>query len=183
MRTPARHTRFRAARRVLLSIPLLAALWAASVSAALAQSQNERPPANKGPSAWHPEALEAIDRLKSPYCPGFMLEVCPSPQAAALRDTIETMAESGVRADSIVEWMLATHGEEWQALPPKSGRSLIAWIVPPVALLLGVGAVVVVLRQRRRPQDGPQAEEVSAEESARLDAAIRELETEEEPLF
>ena len=168
----------------LSRVSLLAALWAMSATAALAQSQNERPPANKGPSVWHPEALEAIDRLKSPYCPGFMLEVCPSAQAAALRDTIETMAEAGLRADSIVEWMLATHGEEWRALPPARGRSLIAWIVPPAAVVLGIALVVVVLRRVRRPrEEGPLRDEVSAEESARLDAAIRELETEEEPLF
>jgi cytochrome c-type biogenesis protein CcmH len=168
----------------LSRVSLLAVLWATVATAALAQSQNERPPANKGPSVWHPEALEAIDRLKSPYCPGFMLEVCPSPQAAALRDTIETMAEAGLRADSIVEWMLATHGEEWRALPPARGRSLIAWIVPPAAVVLGIALVVVVLRRVRRPrEEGPLRDEVSAEESARLDAAIRELETEEEPLF
>jgi cytochrome c-type biogenesis protein CcmH/NrfF len=168
----------------LSRVSLLAALWAISATAALAQSQNERPPANKGPSVWHPEALEAIDRLKSPYCPGFMLEVCPSPQAAALRDTIEMLAEDGLKADSIVEWMLATHGEEWRALPPARGRSLIAWLVPPVAVVLGIGLVVIVLRRVRRPRaEGPLPDEVSAEENARLDAAIRELETEEEPLF
>jgi cytochrome c-type biogenesis protein CcmH len=168
----------------LFRVSLLAALWACSATAALAQSQNERPPANKGPSVWHPEALEAIDRLKSPYCPGFMLEVCPSPQAAALRDSIETMAESGMPADSIVEWMLATHGEQWRALPPARGRSLIAWIVPPAAVVLGIALVVVVLRRVRRPrEEGPPPDEVSPEESARLEAAIRELETEEEPLF
>jgi cytochrome c-type biogenesis protein CcmH/NrfF len=161
----------------------LGCLYLGTAAPAAAQSQNERPPANKGPSVWHPEALEAIDRLKSPYCPGFMLEVCPSPQAAALRDTIETMAEGGIRADSIVEWMLATHGEEWRALPPTSGRSLIAWIVPPVAVVLGILAVVVVLRRVRKPHEAPPRDEVSPEESARLDAAIRELETEEEPLF
>jgi cytochrome c-type biogenesis protein CcmH len=168
----------------LFRIPLLALLCAVCASAAAAQSQNERPPADKGPAVWHPEALEAIDRLKSPYCPGFMLEVCPSPQAAALRDTIAMLAEDGLEADSIVEWMLATHGEEWRALPPARGRTLIAWIVPPAAVVLGIALVVVVLRRLRRPRaEGPLPDEVSAEESARLDAAIRELETEEEPLF
>jgi cytochrome c-type biogenesis protein CcmH len=179
----ARHARLRSARRALLPFAILAAVWAACASPALAQSQNERPPANKGPSAWHPEALEAIDRLKSPYCPGFMLEVCPSPQAAALRDTIAMLAEGGMKADSIVEWMLAGHGEEWLALPPARGRSLIAWIVPPAAVLLGIGAVVVVLRRLRRPGQDPLPDDVSPEESARLEAAIRELETEEEPLI
>ena len=167
-----------------LRLPILLLAWTLAASSASAQSQNERPPANKGPSVWHPEALEAIDRLKSPFCPGFMLEVCPSPNAAALRDSIEMLAEQGVKADSIVEWMLARHGEQWRALPPARGRSLFAWLVPPAAVLLGIATVVVVLRRLRKPPDGPPPSgDVSDEESARLDAAIRELETEEEPLF
>lgn len=150
---------------------------------AAGQAQSEAPPQGKGPSTWHPEALEAIDQLKSPFCPGFMLEVCPSPYAAALRDSINGLAEGGMPADSIVEWMLSRHGEQWRALPPARGRSLIAWIVPPIAVLGGIGAVVLVLRRLRKPKGAPPSEDVSEEERVRLDAAIRELETEEEPLF
>jgi cytochrome c-type biogenesis protein CcmH/NrfF len=169
--------------RRLLAPGFALALWVCAATSVLAQSQTERPPANKGPAVWHPEALEAIDRLKSPFCPGFMLEVCPSPQAAALRDSMETLARSGMPADSIVEWMLARHGEQYRALPPAHGRSLIAWIVPPLAVVLGIAAVVIVLRRLRRPKEGPPSEDVSEEESARLEQALRELETEEEPLF
>jgi len=182
---PARLAPRRTAPGISLRLPVLLLLtWILSATGAAAQSQNERPPANKGPSVWHPEALEAIDRLKSPFCPGFMLEVCPSPDAAALRDSIEMLAEGGMRADSIVEWMLARHGQQWRALPPARGRSLVAWIVPPAVLLLGIAVVVIVLRRMRRaPEGGAPTDEVSPEEDARLDAAIRELETEEEPLF
>ena len=165
-------------------LALLLALLAASAPAgATAQAQNERPPANKGPSVWHPEALKAIDLLKSPYCPGFMLEVCPSPNAAALRDSIGMLAEGGMSADSIVVWMLGRHGEEWRALPQTTGTSLIAWIVPPLAAILGIATVVLVLHRLRGPSDGPLADEVSDAERARLDAALHELEAEEETSF
>ncbi|MSR35496.1 MAG: hypothetical protein EXR95_02465 [Gemmatimonadetes bacterium] len=167
---------------LLLGVTLGSLALGASGAPLSAQAQAEAPPKGKGPSAWHPEALKAIDRLKSPFCPGFMLEVCPSPQAAALRDSLEMLAEDGVKADSIVEWMLARHGEEWRALPPARGRSLIAWLVPPIAAVAGVALVIVVLRRLRRPSEPP-SDEISADGSARLDAALRELETEEEPLF
>ena len=62
------------------------------------------------------------------------------------------------------------------------GRSFCDWA--RAAVVLGVALVVVVLRRVRRPrEEGALPDEVTAEESARLDAAIRELETEEEPLF
>jgi len=127
----------------------------------------------------HPEAVEAIGRLKSPFCPGLMLEVCPSPQAAELRDTIENLARSGVASDSIVEWTLATYGEEWRAVPKTEGTGLYAWIIPPLALVLGVGAVVVALRHLRGEDDGrgPEEEaELSDEEERRLARAMEELE-------
>ena len=163
---------------------LLALVGAAGAPApTAAQAQNERPPATKGPLEWHPEALKAIDELKSPYCPGFMLEVCPSPAAASLRDTIQTMAEEGLTSDSIVEQLIARYGEEWRALPKTRGEALLAWVVPPLALTLGVMGVVVVLKGMRRPRAGPAPAEVSEEERSRLDAALRDLEAEEETLF
>jgi cytochrome c-type biogenesis protein CcmH len=165
-----------------LALPLLCALLVAP-AAATAQAQHERPPVNDGPHTPHPEAREAIDRIKSPFCPGFMLEVCPSPYAAALRDTLDTMAREGIESDSLVEWALARYGDTLSALPPARGRSLIAWIVPPAAVLLGIGAVVVALRRLRRPHEGPPPEQVSEEERRRLDAALRELEAEEETQF
>lgn len=169
--------------RVLRSVLVLAALTAAVPSFADAQAQNERPPATPGPHEWNPQALEAIDKLKSPYCPGFMLEVCPSTGGAALRDTIEMMAESGMPADTIVERVLAKYGEEWRALPKATGEALLAWVMPPLALLVGIAVVVIVLRRIRRPTEGLLPAAVTEAEQARLAAALRELEQEEETQF
>jgi cytochrome c-type biogenesis protein CcmH len=170
--------------RSLAGSLLIGALLAGALAPALsAQSQLEQPPAEDGPHQPHPEALEAIDRVKSPFCPGFMLEVCPSPYAAALRDTLDMMARQGVDSDSLVEWTLARYGDTLRALPEKRGRSLVAWIVPPLAVVLGIATVVVVLRRIRRPREGPPPEDVSPEERERLDEALRELEAEEETAF
>ena len=173
--------------RTLPTRPIFALLLALAVvcapARALAQSQNEGPPATAGAHERHPEATKAIDLLKSPYCPALMLEVCPSPGGAALRDTIEMMAAEGESADSIVEQIIARYGEEWRALPSTRGEALLAWVIPPLALILGVALVVFVLRRIRKPRGAPSASEVSDEERARLDAALRELEAEEETKF
>ncbi len=57
----------------------------------------QEPPRLDEPVQAHPEGDAAIDRLRSPFCPGLMLEVCPSPQAKLLRDTLQVMAQSGIR--------------------------------------------------------------------------------------
>ena len=65
----------------------------------------------------------------------------------------------------------------------RRGGGSAGLVVPPLGLILGVMGVVVVLKKMRRPRGGPAPAEVSDEERARLDAALRELEAEEETLF
>ena len=95
------------------------------------------------------EAEAAIDQLRSPYCPGLMLETCPSPQAGALRDSIYDLAAQGADSEEIVEWMLGNHGEEWRGVPRMSGAGLLAWVIPPLAILLGLGLLIGWLRSNR----------------------------------
>ncbi len=161
----------------------LACGWAATAVPAAAQASNEAPPPGKGPHEWHPEALKAIDDLRSPHCPALMLEVCPSAGGVALRDTLEMLAEGGIKSDSLISWVLARYGDEWLVMPPVSGRGVFAWIVPPLALVLGVVGVVVVVLRARKPRPDELPAEVSVAENARLDAALREIETEEETIF
>ncbi len=136
----------------------------------------------------HPEGQAAIDRLLSPYCPGFMLEVCPSPQAKLLRDTLLLMAHEGASADSLVNWMLSSFGEEYRAVPQARGSGLWAWIMPPFALLGGLLLVVFVLRHFRSGAQAeagaqPGGEPLSKEDAAALEAALEELKESEEVPF
>lgn len=131
--------------------------------------------------ALHPEASEAISLLRSPFCPGFMLEVCTSGDAEVLRDSLQAGALAGLGADSLVEWMVALYGEEYRALPETSGSGLLAWVVPPMALLLGLGLVVVALRRLKGPVPAVAGKDaITADERDRLDEALAELEELEE---
>jgi len=110
-----------------------------------------------------------------------MLEVCPSREAEALRDSIQTLAEEGVGADSLVEWMIASHGEEYRAFPKRTGTGLLAWVAPPVALLVGLGLVLVALRRLKGPGSAVGAAAgLTDEERDRLDTALAQLEETEE---
>lgn len=179
-------TRNRIGRLSRLVAPLaLAALTAGSLSA---QSQTELPTEGGELEVRHPEAEEAIGKLWSPYCPGFMLEVCSSRQGAALRDSIQDLAASGWTSEEIVEWMLENHGEEYLAMPQGSGAGLLAWLAPPVAGFLGAVVVFLVLRRliaaRRETIPAEGFAELSDEEEARLREAMRQADVEEDaPIF
>ncbi len=153
--------RFRRLPALLLALFLCA-------GTATAQGVAERPNSD--------EARRAIGQLRSPYCPGFMLETCTSSQAAALRDSIYDLAAAGRPADDIVEWMIGRHGEEWRALPRRSGAGVWAWIIPPVALLAGLGIALGWLRSNRREdaEVSVPTGSVNDEEREKLAAALRE---------
>lgn len=143
----------------------------------------------------HPEAEEAISRLYSPFCPGFMLGVCTSREAAVLRDSMQTLAYQGWTADELVEWMVSQYGERYRAVPEASGWGIWAWILPPAALLIGATMVLVALRRfdpsrtaaraSESPESVPARAErtISREEEVRLRSAIREIELSEDPSF
>jgi cytochrome c-type biogenesis protein CcmH len=141
-------------------------------------------PVREEPVQPHPEGEEAIGRLKSPYCPGLMLEVCPSPQAKVLRDSLQAMAHQGASSDSIVEWMLTSYGEEYRAVPGTRGSGLLAWLAPPLALMAGLILVVLALRHFRGNQDVEGSrEELSPEEEKVLEEALEDLKSAEEVPF
>ena len=140
----------------------------------------------------HPEGQEAISRLYSPFCPGFMLKVCTAQQSAVLRDSIHAFAYQGWTADELVEWMISNYGEEYRAIPETSGWGIFAWLLPPMGLLLGVAMVVVALLRFGPARESGDAvagdsgrveKVITPDEQARLRSAIQEIELSEDPSF
>ena len=168
------------ARTALALVVLAAAITAAPASA-------QKPPATGEAMSVHPEAKKAIDGVWSPYCPGMMLEVCTSEGGAMLRDSAQSWAEQGLGSDSIIERIVAEYGEQYRAEPRRSGAGLLAWTIPPIVLVGGLGIVGVLLARRRATARnalaGIPCPEMPAVDEARLKAALKELDEEEEPVF
>ena len=120
----------------------------------------------------------AIGRLRSPFCPGLMLEVCPTPNAEALRDTIRALAAQGQTVGQIVEGTLARHGEDWRVVPKRSGVGLLAWLVLPAALVRGglfVWTRIRAMRGQGQVYAIAAGQGMTDDERSRLDAALRDL--------
>lgn len=168
-------------RGIAHAVGLALALMAWAAVGLTAQSQTEVPRGNGEPYRMQPEAVEAIGKLKSPYCPT-MLEVCPHPGGAALRDSIAQLAEAGWEADAMVEWVIGRHGEEFRAVPPRTAGGFIAWWMPALGALMAVVVTFLTLRAMRgsaEPLPEP-VDQLSPEEEERLRAAMRELDAQEE---
>ena len=180
-------------RRTSERIGLMAAgLSALCLTSALSVLAAQIPEGMEGAFQPHPEAEEAISQLYSPFCPGFMLENCAA--SVALRDSMQVLAYDGWSSEQIVDWMLSNYGEQYLAVPEARGWGLWAWVLPPAALLAGLGMVFVALRRFKpvpveRPgpksgtKGGAEARAISAAEEERLRSAIREIEISEDPSF
>jgi cytochrome c-type biogenesis protein CcmH/NrfF len=81
--------------------------------------------------------------------------------------------------------MVARHGEEYLAYPRASGTGLLAWLVPPIAILLGLVVVVAALRYMRESNPAPETSNIdlSSEDEDRLREAMKDMDSAEEPVF
>ena len=134
--------------------------------------------ASSAPEAVHPEAAEAISKLRSPFCPGLMLEVCTSSQAEALRDSIHLAAGEGLDADSLVERMLGRLRRGIPCLPQARGSGTAG--VGNAAVRTSRGTWTGRGRAAADAGPGGAAHDSAAltdEERAQLDEALAEFET------
>ncbi len=119
---------------------------------------------------------EIEKQVMCPIC-GTLLQLSESPQAQRERAFIERQIDEGKTEAQIKDALVAEYGEEVLALPPDSGFSLSAYVVPIVAFLIAALALALgVWRWRRaggQKDDGPpRATGPRGEDAERLDADL-----------
>ena len=67
-----------------------------------------------------------------------------------MRRTVREKLTEGESRDDILQFFVDRYGQDVLAVPPKSGFNLLVWLAPPIALLLGGGALAMVLRAMRQ---------------------------------
>jgi cytochrome c-type biogenesis protein CcmH len=87
------------------------------------------------------------ERLKCPVCASESIADSPSSLARDLYDLIAEQVTDGWTDDEIVEFFVATYGEQVRLDPPIDGRTIALWLVPLFGLAVGAG---VILRRRSR---------------------------------
>ncbi|MBX7136452.1 MAG: cytochrome c-type biogenesis protein CcmH [Oligoflexia bacterium] len=104
-------------------------------------------------------AHQIYSTVMSPFCPGRLLNDCPSPDAAELKHRIREQLASGESSDQIIKALVTKYGDKLRAAPGFSGFGAAAYLVPAIFVLFGIGAIVFWLRRARQP--GSEAEQIN----------------------
>ena len=105
-------------------------------------------------------AAGLYDGIMCPICNGQTISQSHSEIAATMRQMVKERLLAGDSDAQIYAFMVEAFGRDILASPPTSGIGLAAWVIPPVALLLGAVAVTIAIRRLRResplvPPDQP----------------------------
>jgi cytochrome c-type biogenesis protein CcmH/NrfF len=108
-----------------------------------------------GAAAAERASLNEIEKqVMCPVC-GTLLQLAESPQAQRERVFINHLIDEGKTEAEVKDALVAEYGDEVLALPPDSGFSLSAYVVPIAALLIAAVALAIGVLRWRRAGGGP----------------------------
>ena len=105
---------------------------------------------------------QLTEQLRCPKCQNTNIAASDSIIAADMRTKVYQLLNEGQSSKQIIAYMVARYGNFVTYEPPVTPSTLILWVGP--ALFVLVGALVIILRARRR-QTG---EQMSSQEQQRL---------------
>ena len=111
---------------------------------------------------------EIASQLRCVVCQNLSVADSPSEMAQQMRAIIRERLAAGETPDQVVQYFVERYGEWILLAPRRRGFTLLVWLLPPLALLAGLGVLAIVLRKwtRRRP--------TSRGTGVAVDAAMRE---------
>ncbi|OWL91261.1 cytochrome c-type biogenesis protein [Halopseudomonas aestusnigri] len=110
--------------------------------------------------------------LRCPKCQNQNIADSDAPIAADLRQEVFRLLEDGRSDDEIVDYMVARYGEFVRYKPALNRDTAVLWFGPLAFLLVGVLAVVLLVRRRQRAVNESSDAGLSPQEQKRLDELL-----------
>jgi len=156
-------------RRFWIGAGLGLLLIAASIGAQELLSERERGilgEPNGAPRSGE-ELARATEELSSlmrcPVCQGLSVAASPTPSALAMKVKAEALLALGYDDEQVLTYFESSYGEFIRLAPRAEGYNLLVWILPPLALALGVALIWRRLRTGSESSRGTATTEDDAE--------------------
>ena len=110
--------------------------------------------------------------LRCMVCQNQSIDDSEAPLAHDLRVLVRERLQAGDSDTQVISFLVARYGEFVLLRPPLAWHTAALWGLPPAALLIGVIAIILVVRRRRAP--AVETANLSAAEEARLTEVLRD---------
>jgi cytochrome c-type biogenesis protein CcmH len=118
-------------------------LWSFIVLALLAAFL-AMPALAQGPST---DEINAVaKKLSCPTCTGINVADCPTETCAQWRAKIGEMLAEGRSEQEILDYFAARYGDHVLQVPPKRGFFVLVWLLPVIAILVGLVWLAYLMR-------------------------------------
>jgi cytochrome c-type biogenesis protein CcmH len=98
-------------------------------------------------------AREVASLLRCPVCQGLSVADSPVPAAQAMQRKVQALLAAGYSEEQVLAFFETSYGEFIRLSPKPEGFNLVVWVLPVLAILVGVGLVA------RRVRSAPAAAE------------------------
>ena len=117
-------------------------------------------------------AQEIGRQLRCVVCANQSVSDSNAPLAADIRSVVRERIAAGDDDTAVVDYVAARYGDFVRLRPPFQANTLVLWLAPAAALVLGAALALAVLARggRLRRQSDP----LTVEEEARIDAMLRQ---------
>jgi cytochrome c-type biogenesis protein CcmH len=99
------------------------------------------------PETLDQQVHDVASQLRCPVCQGESVADAPSTLAQQMRSVIRSQLAAGKSKQQVIQYFLSRYSAQdivWS--PPWQGFTLLAWIVPIVLLIVGLGLLVFIWR-------------------------------------
>jgi cytochrome c-type biogenesis protein CcmH len=132
--------------KIIFSLLIFLALLGLASRTALAQTP--APPPQRVVS--DDEVNAVAKQMYCPVCENTPLDVCPTQACAEWRELIRQKLAAGETEVQIKQYFVDRFGDRVLATPPARGLNWLVYVIPPLAILVGVFFLYQALRAYRR---------------------------------
>lgn len=125
-------------KRILFLLNLIA-LFLLSVQVTLAQEPD------------YDRVNQIAKNMNCPTCVGVNLADCRTQTCEQWRGQIQDLLAQGYSDQEVLDYFANQYGTQVLLEPPKEGPTLLLWVLPVAALLIGGGWVIYILRRWKKP--------------------------------
>ena len=126
------------------------------------------------------QTLLLAAELRCPVCQNLSVADSPSEMAIQMRELIHEKLKNGESPEQIRSYFVSRYGEWILLAPARQGFNWLAWLLPFVAILGGVGVIILTIRRSIRRGHRSNAEQLRPPDpryASRLEAELKEWES------